>query len=1281
MAINVDIRVDLSNLSQAAIENAVAARADEVRRQAEQEIAREALETKKTNQTEVIKDVKGIQDVPKWRKNPPRLKLDTYDIKYKHWNMLWYRMDIVPNQRRLRAYFSNTAGTSFRELNLDWAYVSSDIAINGDPSAPADPDSPTPENYLESYLPAFTNTAGSTSKIKPYHLMRKHDFPPTTTFITPKIIAGNSYDGYTEGRCIDSWIFNPRIAGLALSYSGPFLGVQRVIWERIITTGGARIAVLPLVDDIAVLVVFTETVIQKKQIDFYRIKQGDGTVPSTAKDYGFGPSQSRTHSFTIYSVYRYAQSIRIGNEASEAQTPCWEWVIFRIPPGFGKIASVTARLAPRRAVQDAAPTADNFDQTHGLTFMLCTSSSLPQHYKQYYPDKDYLTGQAKPQIIIEGQSDPTKDPKWVEAKVISPPMTIGTDPRFYNPSAYDNQGNLKPDARGYDLNEYYTETLYNIETGTSSTKRLYRGYAKTWGISNLDSLGTGTFQSATFGTVNEGDYLFVRIIECARDHNSPYPVTNFGYYRSEFHPLSTEVNDDTYKFNKKNGGYSYEQLFNENLYLTICTTEGDTFTLGNGSYSSSAYKETAHVMEDNTLTTFHNDLEGVEPNIRSFVVSDVALEEIETPGYMKTDGINKLFNRVVLNADAYQSNIIEGEPDAVIAHGDNGDKMFTNEYGPIPGKNFINESEGSQLNGWKPFVIPTGYSLDKDGTTASAPPLDVYSYTDLNKNNTQTTGGHAVRVVMPPPPRDAIYSISSFNSYMQSITNKLNTLDYREGQPLLGKKYIFSVYIKVNSVRNNDGTIVREGGVYPNDTDNCIDSARVLKNDPEYALICLAHVSNKNGQYERLHEYTVQQVEIGEWFRVWFTVEIVGCDMFRIDNWDGEFLSYIDADVWGIQLEKTNDKGKPTKYMPRRRFAQIYRNGIYSDAYAKANAYQTIGQMPPYYYYDPNTIPLDGVQLGIGIGFENNAQVQDMLNQLNHGGANFNWPADEQRHGEWSPAVYPSLGAGSPITSTGNGGSPADGGYGSGPGTQPRCFWGVPIYNQGPVADRRNGVWINSETQSVWGAYYAMAGEKITQANIGPDGIPDGAGLQQSSSTVRLNSAICDQSRQTYGDVNLDSYDYNRTIVSQCMVQGYGSVDNKYNTTNGTTGSMSGVGSGICTNEIGGGLAGTGIGSQQYYNSYPFEPKSTGVAGKDSDRTQCEFKLDKREKLRGWFKNQNYNISELFLRSDSKSLPQIVQFTSYGDLERNANSLRDLGYDPEVILGIGTNTPPEEIPE
>lgn len=1268
MAINVDIRVDLSNLSQVAIENAVANRAAEVRRQAEEEVTRKALETKKTNQVEKITDVKGIQDVPKWRKNPPRLKLETYHIKYKQWNMLWYRMDAVPSQGRLRAYFSNTAGTSFRELNLDWAYVSSDIAINGDPSAPADPESPTPENYLESYLP---------SGVKPYHLMRKSDFPPNTTFVYPKILAGNGYKGYSEGRYIDSWIFNPRISGLGLVYGGPFLGIQRVIWERIFTTGGARIAVLPLIDDIAVLVVFTETVIQKKQIDFYRIKQGDGIVGTTIKDWGFGKSLSRMHAFTIYSVYKYAQSIRVGS-VSQAQTPRWEWVVFRIPPGFGQIASVTARLSPRRPSKDVAPSADNFDQTHGITFMLCTSPSLPEHYNQYHYDKDYLTGQAKPRIIIDGQDESSYTPTWVEAKVISPPMTIGTDPRFYNPSAYDNDGNLKPDARGYDLNEYYSETLYNIETGGSSNKRVYRSYPKTWGISNLEA-GLYDFQQTFFGTVNEGDYLFVRIIECARDHNGPYPVTNFGVTRSDFYPSSTEVNDNTYTFNKENGGYSYEQLFNENLYLTIHTTGANTFSLGTGTYTSQAYSETAHVMEDNDLTTLHNDTEGVEPNVRSFVVSDVALEEIETPAYMKTDGINKLFNRLTLNKDSYQSNIIEGEPDQVIAHGDNGDRMFTNEYGPVPGKNFIIESEGTLLNAWKPFTTPTGYSFDKNGTTADTPPINVYDYTDLNPDNAASnlsTGGNAVRVVMPPPPRDATYSISSFNSYMQS-SNRLNNLDYRLAQPLLGRKYIFSVYIKVNSIKNETGTKVREGGVYPSDTDVCISNKP--QEGPQYAYILLAHVSNKGGQYDRIHEYTVQQVEIGSWFRVWFEVEIVGCDAFRIDNWDGEFLSYIDADIWGIQLEETNSKGKPTKYMPRRRFAQIYRNGIYSDAFAKANSYQTIGQMPLSYYYDPNTIPLDGVQLGIGVGFENNSQVQDMINQLNHGTANFGWPAEEQRQGEWSPAVYPSLGAGSPITNADNGGSPSSGGYGSGPSGQPRCFWGAPILNQGPVADRRNGVYLNANTQTPWGAYYAMAGEKISQADIGPDGIPNTPGLQGVNSTVRLNSAVCDQSKQTYGDVNLDGYDHNRTIVSQCMVQGYGSVSNKY--TNGNTvGTMSGVNSSVCTNEVGGGVAGVGIGSQQYYNSYEFKPDSTGVQGQNIDRDQCEFKLDKREKLRGWFKNQNYGISELFLRGDSKSLPQAVQFTSYGNLERNASSLRQLGYDPEVILGIGTNTPPPDIP-
>jgi hypothetical protein len=1274
MAINVQINVDLSNLSQRAIEQAVADRAAQIQSEEEAKIKREALEAKTNRLEERRQDSKGIEDMPTWRSKPPRLELSSYAIKQKNWNMMWFRVENAPSQRRLRAYISNSEGSSFRELNLDWAMESSLLPINGDPASPVDEEIPTPSSYLESFLPDW---------VEPKNLHKVDDMPPFSTFVVPRIVAGNNANGFSLAKQLDNWIYNPWFMGLSLSKTGPFVQVQRVLWEKIQDSGGTRIALLPLIDDIAVAVVFTETIVKSRSIDFFRIKQGGGTIAANSP-----------RSVSIPSVYRYAQSIRGNGEQGTQETPTWEFLIGRIPGGFGAIKSVTARMAPRNPegeqIADGTKTIGltNFDQTHSIKFALCTSGSFPQHYRQYYADKDVRSQQAKIRTVLtDAEKDKTKW-TWAPCKFVSPIMTIGTDPRVYHPSPFLPDGQVNNcDGTGYDLSkrgwddtEYYSDLFYNYSTGTTTNKRVYRGWSKTW--------GSETGQTpATFKAVYEGDYLFVRILEVEWNNQSSYCQSQYGTTRIA--PYEEITEGDRYT-----GNHNSPQNWTESLYLTIELEDGSAIEVNlSGGNTVFNYKETAHVMQDSELISYHNDVNGVEPTVRCFVVSDVALEEIEPPQTLKAN-IGQLFNRLYQQGEDefYAANILEGENQSNLSYGDYADSVYHYKYGPLPGKNLLADGHGKSLARWLPFSpVPQGYSLEED---YGSPPVKVKSsYPGIEDEE-------SVLATLPVIPRDALYSLgnNSYKSWMECAS--LNVLDYRGGQPLKGKSYIFSVYVKVNDVGAKDN------GIYPDEVKECEgtldDNGGKLEVTGEEgkALICLQQVVPKANKFY-ISKYTVQEVEIGSWYRIWMKMTCKGGDIFRIDNWNGNHLSYLQMEVFGPQLESTEkekptdkDKNdKPTDYLPRGDFAQVYRSGVYTDAVAKGNAYNSIGTETAGWVYDPNAIPVDGVFMSQGIGFESIYQQGDSgtLNAqsvVNNLGADSNsnlFPEEEGRVSKWSPAAYSDLGVESPITS---------GAYKSdiGGASTARCDVGAPQFNEGPLADRKNETFqsVNDQPATYYESLYKISNEKIETGKINSSSTNDYAGLNGSTSKVRMTSNNCATPPWKYGDLDASDpeysvngnpdYDSDRRLVSGCLEQGYSSDNGKYNSNLGkATGSMYGVNSAECVTYAQYGPGGTPLGAPELGGgSSSLAGTAEGAQGQQAERDQCKFIMDKAKKMQGWLKNQNYMMSELLLRGEATSLPGVIQYTSWGNLERNAKSLESLGFDAEVILGIGTNTPVDE---
>jgi hypothetical protein len=1283
MAINIEIRVDTSGLSQKAIENAVAARAAQFKQEEEAKIQREALQAYRKELEEKRKDTKGIKDLPTWDPNPPRLELSNYVIKQKNWNMLWWRTEVVPENRRMRAYLSNSQGTSFREFNLDWAMESSTLPINGDPKSPPNNEIPFPSDYLESFLPSWV-------ELKNLH--KVDDLPPLTHFFPPRIVAGSSYDGFSLATELDNWIYNPRFMSLSLLYTGPFCAVQRVLWEKIRDYGSVRLAILPLVDDIAVAVVYTETVVKTRAIDFYRIKQGGGTIAANSP-----------RNVTISSVDMYSKSFRKNGGQGTKETPVWEFLIGRIPGGFGQIKYVNARMSPRNPAgeQIAAGSAsiglDNFDQTHSIQFQLCTSSSFAQHYREYYPKKDYRTQQAEPyekKLDENGNEIPRE---WAPCKFISVPLWIGTDPRVYHPSPYLPEGQVNTcdgtsydlSKRGWDDTEFYTEQFYNFLDNTTTNKRVYRGWSKTYyELDPGETLPQG-YVPTQFETVNEGDYLFVRINEIGWNNNGPYCTSQYGTTRIAPYAIDPESAEDPE--DRRKGNYLSPQQWTESLYLYIGLKDGSVLQVSLPGYTTQAYQETAHVMSDIELLSLHNDPDSVEPNVRTFVVSDLGLEEIECPEKLKTEiKKGRLFNRLKQEDEGYfPANIIEGENEQNISYGDYADPIYHGKYGAIPGKNWLTEGHDKMLDAWYPFgTLPAGWVLTDE---YDEPPIHVSS------TYPGAVDGKSSYAFLPHPPRDVLYDLGSngFKSYMES--NPVNLLDYKIAQPALGKRYIFSIYVRVISIEDGDG------GIYPEESKDCQTKDENFANPPGRALVCLQQVNRKADKFF-LSEYTVQEVEIGSWYRIWMTCKIKGGDRFRIDNWTGDHLSTLKMEVFGPQLETTEKEketdepknDKPTTYEPRDQYLQVYRSGVYTDAVAKANSYQVIGQESRRWYYDENEVPLDKDFLKLGIGFESifqqvNGKTIDARSPVDDLGSRQSYPTNQGQPDKFSPAVYESLGvdqAGS-VGANGN-----NGGGGGGAGT--RCSIGAPSFDNGPVADRKNETFVPfvvpppEGAPTFWNKTHKLMGEQIKEGKINASYNNDYAGLNNSEGRLRASSNTCPKpSWPAYGNLDAQDesysingdkdFDADRKTLSTCSYQGYGSSNAVYiDSTGEANGMVSGGAQPYACDSLGGGFTGGGVTGGGVTGSGVtggiFNPSTNAPYKSDNeelDRQSCEFKLDKAQKMKGFLKNQRYHISELLLRGDIKSLPGVIQYSSWGELEKNAKSLEELGFDPEIVLGIG----------
>lgn len=1313
MAINVDIRIDLSPISQKAIENALASRIAQLQKEELERIEREALEKRVNRLEERRQDTIGIQDLPSWNPNPPRIELSSYVPTQKQWNMFWWRVENAPDQRRLRAYISNTSGSAFRELNLDWAYQAATIYPNGDPSNP-EPSSDVPdvETYLDSFLPDWLT-------VNDMH--RWDDMPPLTGIGNNSVLCGSSQNGFVQGRVIQRWFANPRIRGLTLSTTGPFVLAQRVLWERRNNYGGTRLAVLPLIDDIAVVVVFTETIIKTRFIDFFRIKKGGGTIPANTP-----------RSFVVPSVYRYAQQFRYSESEIEEQPPTWEWLVCKVPPGFGQIRSVTARMAPRNPSGNAD--VESFDQTHSIKFVICKSSSMPSHYRKYYADIDYRTGSAKPRAVLtEDELDPANI-EWAPVSEVGPVMTIGTDPQFFHPDAFDESGNLRPEVRGWNDGEVYNETVIDYPSGSEITVRTYRSYGKIWSIDPPTVPGP-LYEQVEFADISRGDYLFVRILECGwdnQDGGQPYTTAQYGVNRYKPYPESEENENNLYPFDKRNGGYSSDTpkaVRAENLYITLQSVNGSTLNVSGGG-NALAYIETAHVMEDTELITYHNDPLSVEPNVRSFVVSDSVVQEIETPSNVKKRIASKgvpfrvytdeqkerpFFNPFLeqpvfdpiyfplleeLPVPEEPAEIFEAETSTILSHSDSADRMFTGLHGPVPGKNLIDASEVTGMTQWIPSGIPPGYSSfvgeqepDGIGTSEYAPDAG--------------GPGNAIRVNLPSIPRSQVVLLDNWNSFLESRPQ--NIIDYREAQMLVGRRYIFSVFVKAELVESQGD------GFYPSQVRECETSEDNVTGDPEKVLLSLQHVLYKSGR-PFIREYTVQSVSPGGWNRIWFDFTCAGDDRFRIDNWNGKYISNMEVQIFGAQIEEASGTLAPTQYMPRNDFlSQIYWNAVLPDPIAKANETQVIGEeTSAEWSYGYSYFEL--FNSGRGINFEilgptaGLAEAQDFINTLNSNSQNFGWPEEEQRTSNFSPVVYDRADALAPITSEENGGAssfPLAGGrevFGqydqpqtippisfSKPEEEQPCYYGGPVVDEGPVVNRTTGLF-QEGALTPGQKYFALAGEPVTQARINASQVPDKNCLNNSFSKPRLTSSNCRKPDYEYGNLDPSASDYsvggsgdndndiNLDSEYLCLDQGFTSVNRAYPPGKLTIGTLpankeSELSAGIVNFLDRDYACSDGPGNfkdsgNAFFTSGKANPEDFLDTAEVS--SECKYVMEKAKKLKGFLDNCKYPNSELLLRGDGRSLPQVVQFTSWGQLERNADSLRQMGYIPEEILAIGS---------
>lgn len=623
--------------------------------------------------------------------------------------------------------------------------------------------------------------------------------------------------------------------------------------------------------------------------------------------------------------------------------------------------------------------------------------------------------------------------------------------------------------------------------------------------------------------------------------------------------------------------------------MTITTQGASTQDDPLPGFTTSNFKEEAFVMEDQTTDNIHDEETGIEPVIRTFVLSDAKIEEIQPPSGL-FDSMGDLFG-VNTPSTTSAKTIYEGASGGQVNWGSGADPMQTGTHGPTPGRNLISFSEDFTF--WsKPtasdspgFIFTPGYG---------SPPV-ASEFEDAKTSY----------VFFPAPSRENDNLSTENFSYI--VSPLLQGLDYRTNNVLIGKKYTFSIYVSPVT------TGARDGGILEPDV-----STGDCSNDDEYnGVITLMHVVESYGELS-IQEYRSIKLDAG-WNRVQLDLTLLGNDYIRIDNWNGEMLEDLGVEIFGAQLEPSNGEGKPGEYQSRGRFFQVYRSGVLSDVSAKGNATQTIGSEPPGFYLGGGNYNASALGLG-------------MEGQSNAGGSNL---VDPLTIGKFSPMIYSQMGV---MEEREDGGA--------------RTKYGAPWYNVGPYYDKENGTYQDptQEDNTYWQNVRALINEKVSGGIIDPG--------TQGNYYPGKNGAD--------GKVRASGDTYEGT-VSSGQSGGFGNLSRssseesgEKNTANSGCSRSYGYGGGYGGGGGSGGGAGGGDGN------------GNGGGEDEEDRQSCEFKVDKNKRLKSWLNSCRFQMAELLWRGRTSGHPYIYQYTSWGNLEDNAQSLENLGFDPEIILGVAT---------
>lgn len=1252
MGISVRIDLDISGISNKALRNALSGRIAQIQQEAQEkkkQIIKEELQTAYDRRTvvantDISAGARKIFDPSK----SPKISLEEYLESTAGGstgsqggtvgrrlnpatsiNSIIFRKDEAPWQGRLRAYISNAGGTAFRELDFDWMYVGESPYINGDPDQAQDEDIGSPEDYLSSVSPVDVNV-----------LCSLDDFAISTSLSPTNVIAG--YNNRVRScRKLGNWIYNPRYQGLAVTNTGPFCQIQRCLYLDNESYGGVRCVILPFVEDTCIVVVFAETIVKRRAIDFYRVKTGGGTVAANT-----------TRNIVVPNAWYYAREIIGAEGASVPIRPKWEWLVGRIPEGLGQIDYIRARMTPRTLEASnlgngGTISPENWDQSHMITFQLMAGGNFKSHYSQYYARKNNLAGQATSKIKHNEVW-----PDLCPGREITGIIWASTDPNDTLPvgeplNTPDPCGlGLDRSIRGWDTSDNFTFNIYNEETGGTTSRRTYRSRAMTWvNIEDGEPAALGQ-EETTFGELVPGDYLWVRVHEVKHNwKEESYCAVQHGTNRIT--PVPPETGAET-GWTIESGGYAGPQdHLCENLFIDIYLKDGTSLSV-DSSGNVTNHVEYPEVAVDSEVITDYRTVSG--DTMRSFIVNRNKILEITTPEFL-IGSADLLFSRLdTLSEDSYNGAEIQEYEVGDISFAYHGNPLWTYHYGPIPGKNRLPDAHLDLLLKWGSYSQPD----PGEGTTTSEPYSLTYpgaqSPVGFSTQGVDGLSGPApgpgVDAYFPPPPRRSrvTWPNPPWAHYATWIESpKLTNFDYRTGNSLvLNETYTFSIYVYVAS------TGYRDDGIYPAAYYECKQLTK--------AKFALCHTTERDMNFPRVHEYSVWEVEIGEWTRVSLTFKAIGKDAIRLDNWDGDNLSELYFSFDSPQIEEGTSV---SDFQVRGEYLQSFANGTYSDQLAKGNAVGTIGMFTQGYGYDPNAWPLFGVPL------EGNV-VNEII--APPGGVNIYSPVEYTsgansnvgQAGAFSPTIYNEL---DPDRQPSNGSGELEG---------QACSYSAPNYYIGYSADRTLSQAIDASTQegdNYWTSINSMINTPVETRYVDANG----SCLSQTNTNEngQIGASTCSSIGSSYGDFdNSENYDFDRSLNNDNCSSLYYGVDVQYTDEDGVTGTYTGlrdVDPGQnCTFNIGYGSDGGNAGG--YSGNQPNEERDENNG--ESEPDECELIIDKAERQKGFLRNCGYHFSELFQRADYYAQPGILTYTDFNDPQGNAEALGKLGFDVEGILGI-----------